>query len=341
MSDSVRGLCEQYLKDVKKSGPDNIMAICPFHRKADGTEEKNGSFALNIRNGLWYCFSCHERGNLWTFLKMMGVSRVQAETLYGYILNTLETTEGPRDPLRPINAADTPLEESFLGLFDGVPQTLVDTDAESGEPGFPPELLRKYDIGVDAKHERITFPIRDWRGKLVGISGRALHPWQKPRYKVYTREYIEWGVPARELDKRCIIWNAHNVFAQLQHEKDPELRYVVVVEGFKACLRLIQHGFTNTVALLGSYMSDEQKQLIQRMGCEVYLMLDNDEAGIDGSISMGRLLMESMTVRYVDYPAAQPSTLDKSAIEDAIIRAENFSVWYAKQLAQATQFSQT
>ena len=69
MSDAILELARTRLQKVKKSGPENIMAICPFHRKSDGSEEHNGSFSMNKYNGLWYCHSCRCIGcfsfNLW------------------------------------------------------------------------------------------------------------------------------------------------------------------------------------------------------------------------------------------------------------------------------------
>ena len=53
MNNSVHTLAKQYLSGVKPSGNENLMAICPFHRKADGSFERHGSFAMNTTTGLW------------------------------------------------------------------------------------------------------------------------------------------------------------------------------------------------------------------------------------------------------------------------------------------------
>ena len=50
-------IANQFLQKVRKSGPENIMALCPFHVKSDGSEEKHPSFAMSLTNGLWFCHS--------------------------------------------------------------------------------------------------------------------------------------------------------------------------------------------------------------------------------------------------------------------------------------------
>ena len=69
ISQEVRKIADQYLQKVKKSGPDNIMALCPFH-----DNRNTPSFTMSLSQGLYHCFSCHESGNLEMFLKNVGVT---------------------------------------------------------------------------------------------------------------------------------------------------------------------------------------------------------------------------------------------------------------------------
>ena len=64
---------QRHLKRVSRSGSENIMAICPFHRKRDGSEETSPSFSMSLTKGVYYCHSCHERGTFKKFLTQMGV----------------------------------------------------------------------------------------------------------------------------------------------------------------------------------------------------------------------------------------------------------------------------
>lgn len=324
MTDAIRQIAHTYLRKVKPTGNENVMALCPFHSKADGSEEKNPSFAMNIYSGLWYCHSCHSRGNLYTFLRDIGLPRSEITLRFKTTIEEAEKYAPARpNPLNPIEPTKEPLDESLLGLFDFCPQLMLDE-------GYPEELLRQFDVGFDEKHLRITFPLRDWRGRLVGISGRTVVN-ATPRYKVYDKEYVDFGLQPRETQKRALLWNTHNVFTQFTFD-NPADQFVVVCEGFKAVMRVVQGGISAAVGLLGSYMSSEQQWLLESMGCPVFLMLDNNPAGRVGQLDAGRRLLKAVEhLHVVQYDADQPSDLQPQAVVDAILRAPHFSTWAAKQ----------
>jgi len=318
MISEIQDIAGQFLSKVKKSGPENVMAVCPFHRRHDGSEEHNPSFTMSITRGLYYCFSCHERGSLRKFLKEMGVSQAKIDGEYKYVLEDAERHQPTApNPLRITPAAD-PLPEGLLGLFDFCPTRLL-------HEGFDEALLAKLDIGFDHEHQRITYPLRDLHGRLVGISGRTVTD-RWPRYKVYDTEYEAWGLHARETKKRSLVWNLHEVRPEVYFGEGQRL---ILVEGFKACMRLMQAGIRNTVALLGSWMSQEQRWLIESLGADtVYVMLDNDEAGQIGRLEVARSLARSLNdVRVVDYEGDQPSDLTTEQIKQSIESATEYHLW--------------
>jgi putative DNA primase/helicase len=62
-----------YLKEMKKTGGDKMISLCPFHN------DTKPSFWFNINNGLWKCEACGEKGNGTTFLqKIKGISSKEA-----------------------------------------------------------------------------------------------------------------------------------------------------------------------------------------------------------------------------------------------------------------------
>lgn len=330
MSTEIHGIAQQYLRKVSRSGNEDVMALCPFHSKADGSEEKNPSFAMNIYSGLWYCHSCHSRGNLYSFLRNVGLPRADIEFYYKGVLEEAERyAPKPPNPLDPVQATREPLEEGFLGMFDFCPQLLLDE-------GYPEELLRQFDVGYDEKHQRITFPLRDTKGVLVGLSGRTVNG-SFPRYKVYDKEYVDFGLPARKTEKRALLWNAHKVLVQHAFEVDPSERYVVVTEGFKAVMRVAQAGITNVVGLLGSYMSNEQQWVLQKIADgPIFMMLDNNEAGRLGQLdAVKRLVRTVPRVWVVSYDKDQPSDLSTTAIQTALLAAQPAATWLNNQSATA------
>ncbi len=271
--DGVFQIAQKFLRKVKRSGPDNIMALCPFHENKDSP-----SFTMSLSKGLFYCFSCHERGTLMTFLRNVGVSRAAIGVHYKFVLEEVERYRPKAvDPLRPTGLQNTELPESLLGLFDKCPIALIEED------GFDEALLQKLDIGFDDKHMRITFPLRDIQGKLVGISGRSVTD-DKPKYKVYDLEYKDFDLPQHKTHKSHLLWNGHLVYPETFFTNG---NYVVGVEGFKACMRFLEAGVPSTCAILGAFMSNIQRQQIERMASEFYIMLDDNAAGIRGTVIAG------------------------------------------------------
>lgn len=322
--DAVRG----HLKKIKPSGSEEIGAICPFHRKPDGSEERGASFFMNTRSGLWFCHSCHSRGNFYTFLRNIGVSHFEINEQYKYLLDEVaQRSPTVPDAFNLVEPTKEPLNESLLGLFDYYPKQMQ-------EWGFPPELCKRFGVGFDEVHMRITFPLRDFAGRLVGISGRAVTADAWPRYKIYDKEYAAFGLQARETQKRAILWNAHEALAILSKERDPTKRVLVIVEGFKAAMRVAQSGISAVVAFIGSYMSFEQQCKLESTEASIYMMLDNNAAGRNGCLdAYEHLLGNTLHINMVEYDADQPSDLTPEEVTAAITAATPFAVWFHKRVA--------
>jgi DNA primase len=62
----------EYVK-LRKAGAQNFSGLCPFH------QEKSPSFSVNATHSFFYCFGCHEKGDVFTFvMKMDGLSFPEA-----------------------------------------------------------------------------------------------------------------------------------------------------------------------------------------------------------------------------------------------------------------------
>jgi DNA primase len=333
ISSEMVDMARQHLRKVRRSGPENIMAICPFHLKGDGEEEKSPSFSMNVLNGLFFCHACKAKGSLRAFFKLLGMSREQMSMHYGLLIEQAsKNSPPPPDPLKPGVFDMEPIDDSILGLFDGY-------DSPLRTEGFTEEAIRFFDVGWDGWHNRITFPIRDMAGKLIGISGRAVYGDQYPRYKVYDREYKVWHEKERlNWDKRKALWNCHNVYAG-SYFLQPGGSHVVIVEGFKAAMWMWQCGITSVVALLGSYLSWEQQWMLERVGASVYLFFDNDGAGQRCTRDSGQRLSRAMSgVRVIEYPPelqsdehAQPDSLSPVQVQEQFDRAVGYPTWLMKK----------
>jgi DNA primase len=95
------------------------------------------------------------------------------------------------------------------------------------------------------------------------------------------------------------------------------------------------------MALLGSSLSKQQRWILERMGCRVYLMLDNDDAGrraLRGHVENGQKrpgiaeqLVRSLDVSIVEYSGKQPTKLTQEALCAAVNNASDYYVWVNKK----------
>lgn len=344
MQDQILAMLGRYMPGkLKPSGAHQIITTCPFHK--DGQERKP-SFSVNVEKGIFNCFTCHVKGSIKTLLEKLSVpgSTIESElkVIQPYLerqkeLHKVEKQNAfvNRDPFK----ADFVLPESLLGVYEMCPTRLV-------VDGFDEGLLKKMDIGYDRHNNRIMFPLRDMYGNLAGFSGGATEYSQQPhpKYRVYQgrrkgldgktipSDFGTWFDEEDDLrDYRCenhdFLWNFDRVFKRRM--SDPTAT-VFVVEGFKACLWMIQSGYENTVALMGSYISDRQQQMLHLLGWPVVLFLDNDQAGIRATEMVGGLLWKPMygRVSVVPYPNededTQPDDYEVEAVRELVNKKQTF-----------------
>jgi DNA primase len=342
MKEHVLYIVEKYLGRGHYSGDANIQVKCPFHK---GGQETKPSFGINVTNGIWNCFACKRTGTLPKLLKELGLPKnivdLELEDIRTELASSRKALSWKKreqwhnsDPF----LAETILPESLLRPFEYCPTSLI-------QAGFSSQWLQWMDIGYDTNNSRITYPIRDIYGNLTGISGGATIAGQYPKYKVYqgprrdfegkhiVSDYGPWfdeTYPDYSFRNHNYLWNFDQVYPRLFFSTDED-QSLIIVEGFKACLWLLQNGWSNTVALMGSAMSDHQRNLIHRVSARVVLFLDNDQAGRDGTDKIARKIQAfNSRVTIAHYPYAdecQPDDLTPSELIAAIQGSESHSHW--------------
>ena len=120
--------------------------------------------------------------------------------------------------------------------------------------------------GGDRFFDRITFPISDPRGRIVGFGARALGDDAKPKYL---------NSPETELfNKRSLLYGFPQVAETVRREEA-----ALVVEGYTDVLMLYQSGIKNAVATLGTAMTAQHLKMLSGYAGRIYLLFDPDEAG--------------------------------------------------------------
>jgi DNA primase len=106
-------------------------------------------------------------------------------------------------------------------------------------------------------------PIIDLRGNVIAFGGRVLDD-SKPKY-INTSDTL-------------VYKKSNGVFA-LNFAKNGNPSQIIVAEGYMDVIALHQAGFTNSIACLGTALTQEQARLVSRYADEVVLSYDSDEAG--------------------------------------------------------------
>jgi len=173
--------------------------------------------------------------------------------------------------------------------------------------GLTPATVEHFGLGYCAKGflaGRIAIPIHNPQGLLVGYAGRLVDDGaiaaDCPKYLLPGRR--DRGGRVIEFHKSELLYNAHGVEKQGGD--------VIVVEGFPSVWHLVQCGFANTLAVMGSDCSDRQLQLI--LDCcdadaTVWLFPDDDRAGEKFATGLAPRLVEFRRTRWIRDRKHQPT----------------------------------
>lgn len=187
--------------------------------------------------------------------------------------------------------------------------------------GVPPEALlhaglMRVDEHGAAKGElffsRVTFPIRDRRGRIVSFGGRTLGDGQ-PKYLN--------GPETALFSKRRTLFNLDRA---RQSAREPG-QNLIVVEGYMDVIALHQAGFHAAVAPLGTAMGAEQIEMLWQVLPEPVLCLDGDAAGSRAALRAAEtalpLLKPDRTLRFCRLPESDdPDSFVRREGPDAMRR---------------------
>jgi DNA primase len=141
----------------------------------------------------------------------------------------------------------------------------------------------------DAFRNRVMFPIRDGRGRVVGFGGRVLDD-SKPKYLNSPETPI--------FNKRRLLFAMDRA-----HKTIYEAGKAVLVEGYMDVIAAHNRGVTNVVASLGTAFTTEQARLLQRQAKELVLSYDMDSAGRNATLRAMEIVRGlGMRIRVVSLP---------------------------------------
>ena len=286
---------------LKKAGRE-YKGLSPFKT------EKSPSFTVNDQKGFYHCFASGEHGDIFTFvMKTEGlefpeaVERLAAEAGIPMPKPTERNIEqeDQRDRLYRLLEASAAFFEQSLRAGGGTEarrylemRGLASETIRSFRLGFAPGSRTALTAHLNAKgfssadmaasgmliagddipepydrfRNRVMFPILDLKGRVIAFGGRALD-------KDAPAKYL--NSPETPLfHKGHLLFNASRARSHA-HDKGR----VIVVEGYMDVLALAEAGFGETVAPLGTALTEDQLKLLWRFAPEPILCFDGDSAG--------------------------------------------------------------
>lgn len=286
-----------YIK-LEKKGND-YWARCPFH------SEKTSSFSVSENKQFFHCFGCGAHGNAIGFV-MDHTNKTYPEAIES-IANTLGI-EIPRDKeTSKIYEARKILKDSLNDakkIFENQLKNSENAISYLKERKISGETAKKFQIGYaeddfqvinkslsdaytesnlldaglivkkdknsyDKFRDRIMFPIHDQSGNIIAFGGRILkEDKEKPMAKYMNS-------PETSLfSKKRVLYNLHLA----KQDKDSK-EFLYIVEGYMDVIKLYQAGIKNSVATLGTAVTQENLIKCFKYTREIICCFDGDKAG--------------------------------------------------------------
>jgi DNA primase len=253
-----------------------IRACCPLHN------ESHPSFGINTLSGTYNCFVC---GGGTIDALVSKVLRIDGEAAKDWLISVCQIDAADfNDYLqkfftKPKRHRERFLNEHLLWLYK---TNSAYTFRSLLKRGFTYQMLEDAEAGFDRLQNRITFPVRNCRGRLVGILGRSCNDGGTGGIKDFQTRwkiYFDFG-------RGNFLYGSDRAISG---------KRLIITEGILDVIRARQFGEdANIVALMTSHPTQAQIELIRDLRpSSICLMLDNDYAGYFGeNILINRLVRE-------------------------------------------------
>ena len=187
----------------------------------------------------------------------------------------------------------------------------------------------------DIFRDRLMFPIKDRKGRIVGFGGRVMNPDDQPKY-LNTGE-TEVFQKSREL---------YGFFEALEERRD--LNEIYVVEGYMDTIAMYEHGMKNSVATLGIATNRFHIQKLLQVVSQITFCFDGDDAGRGAAWGALKNVLPSVTdgteISFLFLPEGEDpaSLLEQHSVEEfknLSKKANLLSEYFIERLAQASEIT--
>lgn len=323
---------------LKQSGT-NYKGLCPFH------QEKTPSFTVSTVKNFYHCFGCSEHGDAISFIaKIKNIS-------YSDAAKNLAREFGikiERDNYA--NKLDIQKKEflySILQIASNFFSSCLDENAikylksrnvdkeiiENFNIGFAPrgnKLLKYFEskninielcqkVGIISKNHnnqlydtftnRIMFPIKNVYKKIVGFGGRSI-------LKNNNIKYI--NTCETEIFKKSDLLFGENIAFNQAYK----FNNIILVEGYLDLIMMHKQGFTQTVASLGTSVSENNIDRILNKTQELIICLDGDKAGRKSTLKLIKICLQKINIKKRVSIIILPDNIDP----DQVIKSSEYNM---------------
>lgn len=279
---------------VKKG--QNYWGCCPFHN------EKTPSFSVSEDKGFYHCFGCGKHGDIISFI-------MESEHIdfMAAITELAEMAGIPLPEIKQKSKEQVEAEETYISITNDAAkiyaEKLYSPDGAHALEyirgrGFTDEMIKKYGIGYAPKNniisnkfvntkqdkliatglvrrgeyglydffrDKLMFPIFNARGQIVAFSGRSLDG-SEPKYINTTDTEM--------FHKRQTLFGFN--FAR---ENIHRANRAIIVEGQIDAIQMQCNGFGETVAPLGTALTEDHIAILCKANRNIVFCFDGDGAG--------------------------------------------------------------
>lgn len=285
---------------LKRAGR-RFVGLCPFH------SEKTPSFTVNQELGIFKCFGCGKGGDIFSFIQakenlpfgealailadragvplqknggtteVAGVGRAEVAKVCSWAAKYFQERFWDESLgrtacqyMRGRGFTDDTLRRFGIGLSIDDGTRLTQAAAKAGfsiNLLIEADLIRRGDAGdtYPTFRSRIMFPIRDAMQRVIGFGGRTLVDDRAKYLNTRQNTLFDKGRTLYGIDL------ARNVIG--------ERGRAVIVEGYTDCMAAHQAGFPETVATLGTALTETHADLLRRYADRAIFLFDSDNAG--------------------------------------------------------------
>ncbi len=314
-----------YVK-LRKTGAQNYTGLCPFHK------EKTGSFSVNANHGYFYCFGCHEKGDVFTFvMKLENISFPEA-------IRTVAAKCGIPLPKRefssPEEAREAGLRRQLIDIHEAATQ-YFEAQLKSPEAarareyltgrGVTPETIAKFRIGYapddfNDMRDRLKPHFNEEAMRASGLFSSKEQA-DGTHGQLYARFRKRITFPIANEQGKTIAFTARTLDSQDEKGRDvakyinsPETAlytkghvlfnldkakadmrshdFALLVEGQMDCISVYMAGVHNVLATSGTAFTEMQVRLLSRFTKRVVVNFDPDTAGANAAEKSIALLTE-------------------------------------------------